>query len=420
MVNNYFLDASYYTSYDWKKAILGGIAHGHLTVPCGGIRKIVHIGIGLLECIPLVGQIISLCERWLYQKCYPTNPVAELDQSKFPKASKKSPESPKKADEFIPVPVGKGPEVVSDPKKASELSKSDKPEVPVDVRSSIFKNVPEDVSAGYKVNTFARRSLSSLHENRKNALIPLTKPPVGIDYFSSMSTFYSYNAESVDDYGWGCAWRAIQTCLSAYDKHVSFARLFHLLGPKQHLVDLFSDKHPSDKISPQGIIAPYSLVSGWAEPFIGEMALHLYNIPSVLETVNGIPACKTPHTAFHQKPLTFALFRDRMEEHFKKVNPPPLMIDDGRVAMNIIGIGRSGVNTMLWIADPHIEPRVNEQSSNEQSPCGLYTVTLDEQGKRIKLSLDDEDIHQVPGMFSEGTSGSLDFYNKRWMVLFPL
>lgn len=71
------------------------------------------------------------------------------------------------------------------------------------------------------------------------------------------------------------------------------------------------------------------------------------------------------------------------------------------------------------MADPHIKEGVNKSIDQDKSPVGLYKITLDSEGKQISCSLDHEDNHQLPHMFSKSYKG-VHFENKRWMVLIPL
>lgn len=148
------------------------------------------------------------------------------------------------------------------------------------------------------------------------------------------------------------------------------------------------------------------------------MVMHFYNIPSSLEILNGIPNCNSPKEVFHHKALDFAAFKQRLVDHFKNPNASPIMIDDGLYTLNIVGIGSDGSNSILWIADPHIKEGVNH-SSNEKTPIGLYKITLDETGRKTQCSLYDEDLYQLPHMFSEWSYNGLNFHDKNWMILFP-
>ena len=284
-----------------------------------------------------------------------------------------------------------------------------------------------------------RGKLETLTKEKTNPPIPLNKPPKGINLYAKESVFYGYNAEGVRDDGWGCAWRAMQTCLSHYGIETPFAQLFHLFGPLKNLQRIYQDKYPKEILTSEKAFAPYDLESGWGEPFIGEMMLHFYGIASDLEYVNDMPDCKAPRSVLHDKlPLTFSTFKDRLIKHFGGENPAPVMIDDGLYTLNIIGVGSNGSNTTLWISDPHIKEGVNgnyAHGKTEKTPNGLYTVTLDENGNQLKdtvaldekgsqlkvtgCSLNGDDEHQKVNMFNINSSIGLHFSAKHWMILFP-
>lgn len=229
--------------------------------------------------------------------------------------------------------------------------------------------------------------------------------------FSSSASFYSYCAEGVDDSGWGCAWRAIQTCLSAFQKDVpSFQDLYNRFGSGRNLRSLYRNFSKKD-IKERSSFAPHDLSSGWAEPFIGQVAFHAYGHKSSLVAINGIPSyCHSPHEVF-STPIDFGKFTEQLVVHFDKENPPPVMIDDGIVAMNIVGVKREGDKLSLCIADPHLK-KIGHKNRSEMT--GIYFVEFDKDGNRTFLSLSEEDkkLFSHPGY-------SRVYFNKSWMALFP-
>lgn len=295
----------------------------------------------------------------------------------------------------------------------------DKVGVSMTYKKKILSELDKHIERQQIQKTYKREAIITLEEENRNLPIALSSLSRQVEYCAEHAIFYSYNAESIRDHGWGCAWRAIQTCLSSYGIKISFKTLFHLFGPLENLQLIYHDKYPNEELSTSKLFAPYDLLSGWAEPFIGHMVMHFYNISSELESVNNIPdSCNAPQHVFHNKPIEFCTFKERLESHFKIKNAAPIMIDDGKSALNIIGIEKEGVNTTLWIADPHIREAVNRYLS-EKTPVGLYKITLNEQGKQISCSLIDEDKHQLPNMFRADIYQGLHFDSKNWMILFP-
>jgi len=334
--------------------------------------------IAAIEFLPIISQISSICEKLIIENFSSTVPSSNTQSLTDKRISI---ETSKKTHQYIPTPKS----LIGNASESSEKYKE-----------SLLTSLSTHIENQQKHKTYKRTKLASLKEQDHNLPIPLSSAPKKVKYFSKAATFYGYNAEGIQDYGWGCAWRAIQTCLSAYETNPSFEGLFHLFGPFGNLQLIYEDKYPTEKLSDSKLFAPYDLSSGWAEPFIGHMVMHFYGIPSTLETVNGIPGnCNAPGHVFHNKSLNFNSFKERLENHFKSEAAAPIMIDDGTYALNIVGVETEGLNITLWMADPHIKEGVNKLIDKEKSPAGLYTVTLNDKGKQINCSLADEDRHQV-------------------------
>lgn len=297
-------------------------------------------------------------------------------------------------------------------------------------RLAVMSDLPAYIARKQEERSY-KRALIPLEPKDCNAPIPLNALSRTADCFATEATFHGYNADTVRDYRWGCAWRAVQTCLSTYaqthlrnhQRCLNFDALFHLFGPLENLQCIYRDKYPGEELLSSKPFAPYDIPSGWAEPFIGEMALHFFNIPSRLVVLNGtaehpIPEhCYAPRSVFHHAPITFDIFRQQVEEHFKEKDAAPLMIDDGFCALNIIGVSSKGSETQ-WMADPHIQGGANPCASTE-TPVGLYTITLNEKGEQTDCSLRHEDSCQTPKMFSSTIYQGFHFATKRWMILFP-
>lgn len=375
-------------NYTLKNALLWGNFAWHCKLASVGKwgHRIVHVLMATLEFIPVFSQIISMMEL-----CLSTQFDLRTNTSIYKRLTHKSP-----VKQNVEVKIS-----------FDELKKQ------------LTSHLSEYVKKKRESQAYQRPKLLPLNEKGANRLIPLASSPKGIQHFARGATFYGYHSEGIRDYGWGCAWRAIQTCLSAYGTSPSFEELFHMFGPVENLKLIYHNQYPEEQLDTSKPFAPYDIPTGWAEPWIGQLAMHFFEISSALETVNGIPqGSYAPHQVFHQKPLRFSAFRKRLEDHFKKENPAPVMIDDGTYALNIVGIGQHRLKTILWIADPHIKKEAN-RVPGEQTPAGLYKVTLDPFGKQIACSLQKEDSHQKSLLFSPGSYLGLHFSRKPWMVLFP-
>lgn len=265
---------------------------------------------------------------------------------------------------------------------------------------------------------YQRRSFVDIASNDLNPPTLLVHIPAGIDHHSSNVKFFPFNAEGIRDYGWGCAWRSIQTCLAAAGVDLPLESLFHLFGKESHLKFLYSDKYSEGPLHHDKPFAPYELSSGWAEPFIGEMAFHFFGKKAVLECVNGIPdSCNAPAAVFHNAPISFPLFKERLIAHFKEENALPVMMDDGSYAFCIIGIGTKEDKTRLWIADPHIKPGANAAAGPNRT-CGVFTMAFDADGAIDECSLDGNDSWQR-GLFTPEDYSHIAFNKINWMALFP-
>jgi hypothetical protein len=224
-------------------------------------------------------------------------------------------------------------------------------------------------------------------------------------------THMPYNAEGVRDYGWGCAWRAIQTLLTSHKITKSFQDLWEF-GSAARQKELYQAKYgrPLVPNMADGIeqpFAPHELVNGWAEPFTGEMVLFAHGINARLECVNGIPArATTPRSAFHRDPLTVDAFLQQLVDHHGFV-----MIDDGTTAMCITGARRVDDGYELSMADPHVKEAVPQGT-------GVYRIRLNAQGAQIGSSLLSDDSCQVEHLFTPQLFQNVRFDHKSWMVLF--
>jgi hypothetical protein len=197
--------------------------------------------------------------------------------------------------------------------------------------------------------------------------------------------FYHYNCESIEDYGWGCAWRCIQILLSAVKKYseakifdnlnMSFENLFNTYGKRDTLDNIYQKLHGVD-YTPEYLkakkYAPFETDSGWGEPFLAQLILFdITGIKGNLYLLNSHPNfAYAPVEVFNPIPLTFLDFKNKLIANFQKEKPLPVMIDDSLVTLMIIGIKVIDEIVTLLILDPHlVEPEK-----------GIYTVTLDKDG----------------------------------------
>lgn len=398
-MTEYFLNR---TDYTWENALLWGfcIKHGQAAQTGELCSRSVHLILAGAEALPLIGQLVSLIEMALagffqQEASTPTRPLPRTPPSPLPPATHETNHP--------------GASTVS---SAVSSRKANRP-------------APGKYTRGPLV------PLSS-DNPQSNQPIPLGTPPEGITHCaSSAAIFYGYNSEGIKDAGWGCAWRAIQTCLSGYEMRYGFEELFAFFGSEDKLSEIYASKYSGAK--PLQYLpgnSPHTSVNGWAEPFIGEMVFHYLEIEADLKLIHGIPTnSSSPQQVFGNPPLPldFSGFRERLQEHFQSPSPAPVMIDDGLYAMNIIGIGdlSKEKTIQLWIADPHIAGG-SHRNIEGQHRAGLYTVTLDQHGTQTSCSVNTEKDYPKAS-FSYASYNAVYFAKPRdgelrvksWMVLFP-
>ena len=229
--------------------------------------------------------------------------------------------------------------------------------------------------------------------------------------------YYHYNCESVNDSGWGCAWRSLQTCLrfqlslsnSIKEKDISFKNLFLSYGKKNKLIDIYKqmskdlNKDKNIEILSKKVFAPFENPNGWAEPFISQLILYDFGFEGELILINFYNTSSYAPKEVFNRTITFKEFINILENHFSTKNSPPIILDDSVVSICIIGIkiNKEKETINLIIMDPH--------SSNIDTKIGLYIIKLDFDGKFIKI-IPNEHILESKKVF---------FFEKSWMVYIP-
>jgi len=255
----------------------------------------------------------------------------------------------------------------------------------------------------FPVLSSAQRPLDNLTSNPTGIFVVKEPAPAAIINYATNTTLYRYNAEGIDDFGWGCAWRSIQTCLSHYGITISIADLYHRFGREESMVLLHRQLYPNQ---PWTMSSSYADQRGWANPIIGQLILHAVGIQSDIFFVNGIIQSAKHYSC---PILNFHLLQQRLVQHFQ-THKSPVMIDDDLYAMTILGIGIHDGLTSLLIGDPHIMPNITIPS------LGIYVVILDEQGNFLDTSLTSAQKKQMLG---PGSYEGIRFARKNWIVLFP-
>lgn len=229
--------------------------------------------------------------------------------------------------------------------------------------------------------------------------------------------FFHYNCESVVDFGWGCAWRSMQSLLKFQlslsnqdkDKDISFYHLFMKYGAKDTLLDIFikmkNNQDTSEVLNSliDKKFAPYETDNGWAEPFISQLVLYDFGFDGELILINSYSNHNyAPQGAFNRT-ITFKQFKELLKTHFNQENPGPIIIDDSYSSLSIIGVkfDDKSENIELIIMDPH---------TYDKPEKGLYIIVLNKDGEFYNI---------IP--FEHVLASKSVFFdrNKPWMAYIP-
>ena len=229
--------------------------------------------------------------------------------------------------------------------------------------------------------------------------------------------FYHYSCESVNDNGWGCAWRSLQSALrfqlslsnQSKDNDISFYSIFMKYGSKQSLMEIYKNMNKKEKrdeilnLLSNKVFAPFENQNGWAEPFISQLVLYDFGFEGDLILVNGYPKNSYAPKEVFDKIVNFKEFKDILKFHFNKDNPAPIILDDSWSSIAIIGIkyNEEDENIEIMIMDPH---------TSTKPEIGLYIITLDEKGEFQKIE-PEELVLASSAIYFSG--------NKPWMVYIP-
>jgi hypothetical protein len=253
---------------------------------------------------------------------------------------------------------------------------------------------PEDPEPGYLFLDPIENIYSNLnsHDLGRN-LVSLSIP-------SDKLEFYYYNCESTRDFGWGCAWRCVQTILGTLRNIIltdekfdnilhnfhnlinfdnRFETLFHSYGDKELLLNLFQNSYKLETL-PDYIFskefAPFETEHGWGEPFLTKLILHDFGISGDLFLVNRYMETSYAPVEVFNRTINYKEFREYLLSHFSQEHKLPIVIDDTLFTFCIIGACQDSNDPEilhLLIADPHID-------KPENAPNGIYHVTLNKEG----------------------------------------
>lgn len=284
-------------------------------------------------------------------------------------------------------------------------------------------HIDENAQKKYKRETLKRIPSSKtkiLNFQESNLL----ENKFGADLLKGFSTvnlahlyFYHYSCESVDDYGWGGAWRSMQSLLKYQlsvrnknedkEKDISFYNLFMNFGAKETLIEIYKKMKTNQANSnslENKVFAPHEIDCGWAEPLISQIVLYNFGFEGKLLLVNGYPKHYYAPKEVFEIIINLSEFKELLKKHFIQENAGPIIMDDGYISISVIGakIDDENLNMQLIIMDPHA---VNEPEK------GLYIVILDSiEGNLIELIPNKHVCASAAVHFSD---------NKPWMVYVP-
>lgn len=201
---------------------------------------------------------------------------------------------------------------------------------------------------------------------------------------------YYYNCESVQDFGWGCAYRSLQTLLSyklslenKYNpEDITFDKIFKTYGKRECLIEKIKklkNLTEEPECLKNRLFAPFETDNGWIEPFISQIICNDYNITGKLILVNSYPEdAYAPKEFFDNKIYDFKELKQMLFEHFNKENALPVIVDDAKISLCIIGIAEcSDGNVLILYMDPHAD-RDKDPINN------IFYVKVGQEGKGLK------------------------------------
>lgn len=170
-------------------------------------------------------------------------------------------------------------------------------------------------------------------------------------HLADQMIFLPRGAGSIDDKGWGCAWRALQTQLSSYIKTIpTLHDLYYFFGNKQKISEIYNNVYTGEC----KYIAPYEKWSGWADPYMSHIVMLYYNLPSTFAFVHNINYEWTGQFNENINCIKFDKFLEIVKRIIKE-EKKTIMVDDNTYAYSIIGYHEEDNTDYFWVADPHME-----------------------------------------------------------------
>lgn len=201
----------------------------------------------------------------------------------------------------------------------------------------------------------------AIMEKINNETIGLTK------HIAEKFVFIPRGSGEVEDKGWGCAWRAIQTQLGNYFKTPpSMGKLFYYFGNQSIINELYTKAYNL----PCEIKSPHIKGTGWADPYIGYLIMLYFNLPTTFIMVSNIEYSNKYITQFNEniKCIKSDKYLDIIKKFFRE-EKKSIMVDNGTFAASILGYHVKDNKDCFWIADPH---RQYQDTPEETIKKGIY------------------------------------------------
>ena len=230
-------------------------------------------------------------------------------------------------------------------------------------------------------------------EKEKKIILPETCIKIFSKDFSTYNhvnpnflSFYYYNCESIQDFGWGCAWRTTQTFLSYIlsknnikNKDISFKNLFLTYGGRKKLLEIYKNIYNNiPTYIEKTKFCPFESIDGWAEPFISQLISYDFGYKGNLFLINKYnEKAYTPKEEF-KITYTFNEFITKIIEYFKQDNCYPIILDDAQISICLVGVKTNEDGSyLLLILDPHVDQKENGEKN-------IYYTRIEKDGGYIK------------------------------------
>lgn len=154
---------------------------------------------------------------------------------------------------------------------------------------------------------------------------------------------YHYGDDQIDDSGWGCSYRNIQTILSCYQKNYNPK----IIIPNITTILNFFSKNINSENKIDLWIEPYQ-ISIYLENYYDE--LYFKHCLYVINDTDTSKILKTDFMVYIDSIFSFDEIYVLIQEHFK-VSKLPIVIDNGTYSYCMV----LKANSEIFLIDPHVK-----------------------------------------------------------------